>query len=48
MSEPSHVLVELTDFIWSQLKQGLSDVEPEEINWRPLPQANSINRVYGQ
>ena len=45
MADAPSVLAELTELIWSQLRKDLSDLEPEEIDWRPLPQANSINLI---
>ena len=45
MADAPHVLVELNEWIWSRLRRDLSDLEPEEIDWRPLPQANSINII---
>jgi hypothetical protein len=45
MADAPSVLAELTELIWSQLRKDLSDLEPEEIDWRPLPQANTINLI---
>lgn len=38
-------LVDLNDWIWNGCKADLSDVAAEEVDWRPLPQANSINVI---
>jgi hypothetical protein len=45
MTDAPSVLAELTELIWSRLREDLSDLEPAEIDWRPLPQANSINLI---
>jgi hypothetical protein len=45
MADAPSVLAELTESIWSRLGKDLSDLEPQEIDWRPLPQANSINLI---
>lgn len=45
MDDRPHVLVELNEWVWSQLKKDLADVEPAEIDWRPVPQANSISAI---
>src|SRR5688500_13409811 len=45
MDDEPHVLGELCEYLWSQLRSDLADVEPQEIDWRPLPQANSLNDI---
>jgi hypothetical protein len=45
MADAPSVLAELTELVSPQLRKDLSDLEPEEIEWRPLPQANSINLI---
>jgi hypothetical protein len=37
--------VELNEWIWSRCKADIEDVTPEEADWRPVPQANSINII---
>ena len=39
------VVDEMHQRAWSLLKGALGDVNDEEIDWRPLPQANSINVI---
>jgi hypothetical protein len=45
MDDALRVVVEMNDTIWSRLKNALEDLSQEEIHWRPLPQANSINVI---
>ena len=35
----------MSEWIWNRFKDDLKDVTPEEIDWRPLPQANTINAI---
>lgn len=45
MNDEQHVLIELNRYLWSQLRNDLADLDPQEIDWRPLPQANSLNAI---
>ena len=45
MDEGLIVAVELNENIWDRFAQALENVTEEEIHWRPLPQANSINMI---
>jgi hypothetical protein len=45
MDEAVQVLVELNEFIWKRFKKDLEDLTPEEADWRPAPEANSINLI---
>jgi uncharacterized protein DUF664 len=38
-------VVEMNETIWARFAADVSDVTPEEADWRPLPQANSINVI---
>lgn len=38
-------LVDMNEWIWSGFRKDLSDVTAEETDWRPLPEANSINII---
>jgi hypothetical protein len=38
-------VVEMNEAIWARFAADISDVTPEEAEWRPLPQANSINVI---
>lgn len=38
-------LVEMGEWLWRRFKGALEDVTAEEADWRPLPQANSINLI---
>ena len=43
MDDALRVVVEMNESIWGSLKNALEDLSEEEIHWRPLPQANTIN-----
>jgi uncharacterized damage-inducible protein DinB len=45
MDDALRVVVEMNETIWGRLKNALEDLSAEEIHWRPLPQANSINVI---
>jgi len=45
MDDALRVVVEMNETIWGRLKNALEDLSEEEIHWRPLPQANSINAI---
>jgi len=45
MDEALQLVIEMNEWTWNHFKDDLKDVTPEEINWRPLPQANSINTI---
>jgi DinB superfamily len=45
MDDALEVVIELNEYTWSAFKKDLSDVTPEEVDWRPLPQANTINLI---
>jgi hypothetical protein len=38
-------LVEMGEWLWKRFKGIVEDVTAEEVDWRPLPQANSINLI---
>src|SRR5207244_9545228 len=38
-------LVDMYEWVWTPFKDYLKDLTPEEIDWHPLPQANSINLI---
>lgn len=42
MDEAIQLAVEMSETTWSAFKSELKDLTPDEINWRPLPQANNI------
>jgi hypothetical protein len=39
------LIVEMNETFWSGFKRDLEDVTPEEVDWRPLPEANNINLI---
>jgi len=39
------LVIEMNQWIWSRFKDDLKDATPEEIDWRPLPQANNIDAI---
>ena len=45
MDEALRLVIEMNEQTWKRFKDELGDVTPEEINWRPLPQANTINAI---
>lgn len=45
MDEALKVVVEMLDWSREQFQQDLRDMTPEEADWRPLPEANSINLI---
>jgi hypothetical protein len=45
MDDALRVVVEMNETIWGRLKNALEDLSEEEIYWRPLPQANTINVI---
>src|SRR4029450_11959173 len=45
MNDALQVVAELHKSIWGRLKNALDDLTEEEIHWRPLPQANTINVI---
>lgn len=38
-------VLEMNEWIWKRFKADLADVKPEEVDWRPLPQSNTINII---
>jgi hypothetical protein len=38
-------VVEMNEAVWARFVADTRDVTPEEADWRPLPQANSINVI---
>jgi len=38
-------VIEMNPWVWSRFKDDLEDATPEEIDWRPLPQANNISVI---
>jgi Protein of unknown function (DUF664) len=45
MDDALRVVVEMYESLWGRLKNALEDLSEEEIHWRPLPQANTINVI---
>jgi hypothetical protein len=45
MDDALRVVVEMHETIWDRLKNSLDDLSEDEIHWRPLPQANTINII---
>jgi hypothetical protein len=45
MDEALRLVVEMNEQLWHRFKAELHEVTPEEIDWRPLPQANTINAI---
>ena len=45
MDEALQVILEMNEVVWTRLKRDLADVGPDEVNWRPVPEANTINLI---
>jgi Protein of unknown function (DUF664) len=45
MDDALRVVVEMYESLWGRLKNALEDLSEEEMPWRPLPQANTINVI---
>src|SRR5687768_2531892 len=45
LDESLLVVCEMNQQSWDRLANALIDMEPEEIDWRPVPEANSINAI---
>lgn len=45
MNETLGIVIEMNECIWNLFKKALNDLTLDEINWRPLPQANHINSI---
>jgi uncharacterized damage-inducible protein DinB len=45
MDQALEIVIEMNELILSRFKHDLQDVTREEADWRPLPQANSINLI---
>ena len=45
MDDALVLISEMNELIWKALKRSVGDLTKEEIDWRPLPQANSINII---
>jgi hypothetical protein len=39
------VVIEMNEWTWKRFKADLQGLTPEEIDWRPLPQANTVNVI---
>jgi hypothetical protein len=45
VDEALKLVIEMNEWTWKRFKDDLTDITLEEINWRPLPQANNINAI---
>ena len=45
MDDALDVIFDMNESIWLRLTRALDDLSEEEIQWRPLPQANNINLI---
>lgn len=39
------IAVQMHRFLWQRFAAALDGLSPEEIDWRPLPEANNINAI---
>jgi uncharacterized damage-inducible protein DinB len=42
VDEAIQLVIDMSETTWNAFKAELKDLTPDEINWRPLPQANNI------
>ena len=45
MDDALDVICDMNENIWLRVTRALEDLSEEEIQWRPLPQANNINLI---
>ena len=45
MDAALRIVIDMNEFVWNRLIGDLKDLPPEEVNWRPLPQANNISTI---
>ena len=45
MNEPLQVVIEMNEYTRNGFLKDLEDVTTEEANWRPVPEANTINLI---
>jgi uncharacterized protein DUF664 len=45
MDEGLQIVLDMNAAMWAAVKNALEDLTEEELNWRPLPQANTINII---
>lgn len=45
MDQALEPLIEMHTWIWKRFKRTLVDLGPDEVDWRPLPQANNIDTI---
>jgi hypothetical protein len=45
MDDAIRIVSDMNQRIWDALAKALDDLSEEEIDWRPLPEANSINLI---
>jgi hypothetical protein len=39
------IVAEMNEWAWRRFKNAVRDLDDDEINWRPLPEANNINVI---
>jgi DinB superfamily len=45
MDEAIQLAIEMSEANWNNFKNDLRDLTPDELNWRPLPQGNTIGML---
>jgi uncharacterized damage-inducible protein DinB len=45
MDDAIALAIEMSETTWNAFKSELKDLTPEELNWRPVPQANNIAAI---
>ncbi len=45
MDDSLRTVVEMNTVSWARFQRDVADVSPDEVDWRPLPEANTINLI---
>lgn len=45
MHESLKLAIQINEWTWNLFRKAIEDINPDEFNWRPLQQANSINAI---
>lgn len=45
MDETLQPVIEMNNWVWKRFRRALIELSADEIDWRPLPQANNINVI---
>ena len=45
MDSALRIVIDMNEFVWKSLRDDLKDLPQEEVDWRPLPEANNISTI---